>query len=77
MPHGVATVYGRQSRFLASFSGGKDSCVLRHLVHQVQDELNLKHSKYLIAAEFFHPETAKFLKNNTSKDDILVAPKKT
>ena len=26
-----------------SFSGGKDSCVLRHLVHQVQDELNLKH----------------------------------
>lgn len=60
-----------------SFSGGKDSCVLRHLVHQVQDELNLKHSKCLIAAEFFHPETAKFLKNNTSKDDILVAPKKT
>ena len=33
-----------------SFSGGKDSCVVRHLVHRIDPNI-----KSLTAAELFHP----------------------
>lgn len=62
---------------MISFSGGKDSCVLRHLVYKVQDELKIKHSHCLIAAEIFHPETAKFLNKIRTKDDEILPPIKT
>jgi 3'-phosphoadenosine 5'-phosphosulfate sulfotransferase (PAPS reductase)/FAD synthetase len=40
-----------------SFSGGKDSCVLRHLVQKVDPTIKCE-----TATELFHPEIAKFLK---------------
>lgn len=66
-----------KQEIVISFSGGKDSCVLRHLVHSVQDELKLEHSKLLIAAEIFHPETVKFLKSIKQADDEILPPLKS
>lgn len=31
-------------QIMISFSGGKDSCVLRDLVYRVQDDMGIKHS---------------------------------
>ncbi len=56
---------------MISFSGGKDSCVLRHLVHKVQDDMGWPHSKLLIASEIFHPETLKFIKKFKNEYEIL------
>jgi hypothetical protein len=42
---------------IISFSGGKDSCVLRHLVQKVDPTIKCE-----TAAELFHPEIAKFLR---------------
>lgn len=41
-----------------SFSGGKDSCVLRHLVNRVRKSIKLE-----TAAEIFNPEIALFLQS--------------
>ncbi len=47
-----------------SFSGGKDSCVVRHLVQQVRKGIKLE-----TAAELFNPEVASFL-HSIPKDEI-------
>lgn len=63
---------------MISFSGGKDSCVLKHLVYQIQEEL--KHEKkysLLVAAELFHPETALFIKTHLKPGDEVMGPIKT
>ena len=52
---------------IIAFSGGKDSCVVRHLVHRIDPNI-----KSLTAAELFHPEIAKFLK--TIDDTTFVKP---
>jgi 3'-phosphoadenosine 5'-phosphosulfate sulfotransferase (PAPS reductase)/FAD synthetase len=49
---------------MISFSGGKDSCVLKYLVDEVQKEMGI--SEYfptITAMEIFHPETFKFIKD--------------
>ncbi len=56
---------------MISFSGGRDSCVLRHLVHEVQDKMGKPHSKLLIASEIFHPETLKFINHFKNEYEIL------
>lgn len=63
-----------EKEIMISFSGGKDSCVLRHLVHQVQDEMKLKRSNCLIATEIFHPETSRFIRLHKQPGDELLAP---
>jgi 3'-phosphoadenosine 5'-phosphosulfate sulfotransferase (PAPS reductase)/FAD synthetase len=50
-----------------SFSGGKDSCVLRHLIHRVDKTIKCE-----TAAELFHPDIAKFLK--TIPDTTIISP---
>lgn len=50
-----------------SFSGGKDSCVLEHLVHRIDPSVQL-----ITSAEFFHPEVAKLL----SKKKTTIIPSK-
>ena len=57
---------------MISFSGGRDSCVLRHLVHEVQDKMEKPRSKLLIASEIFHPETLKFI--NHFKNEYEIVP---
>jgi hypothetical protein len=64
-------------QIMISFSGGKDSCVLKHLVHEVQKEMGYKESKYfncLTASEIFHPETIKFIKENLREGDEILPP---
>ena len=46
-----------------SFSGGKDSTVLAHLVRQVEKELNLPPTPLVVSAEIFHPLTLEYLKS--------------
>jgi len=60
-----------------SFSGGKDSCVLKDLVWKVQDDFGLKKSKLLIGAEVFHPETAKFINSLPKNMYEILKPIKT
>lgn len=60
-----------------SFSGGKDSCVLKDLVYKVQDDMGLPHSKLLIAAEIFHPETIKFIHSLSKNSYQILQPIKT
>ncbi|GHU31387.1 hypothetical protein FACS1894166_02740 [Bacilli bacterium] len=52
-----------------SFSGGKDSCVVRHLVSRVR-----KGIKCETAAELFHPEIASFLRTIPKNEITLFAP---
>jgi predicted phosphoadenosine phosphosulfate sulfurtransferase len=60
---------------LISFSGGKDSCVLRHLVHEVQNELGYKKMCNSITAfEIFNPFTFEFIKNNKQNGDRILPP---
>ena len=56
---------------MISFSGGKDSCVLKHLVHEVQKNMGLPRSKLLVGAEIFHPETSKFIHDFKSECEIF------
>lgn len=51
-----------------SFSGGKDSCVLRHLVHRVRKTIKLE-----TATELFHPLIAQFI-SKIPKSEITVYP---
>lgn len=62
---------------MISFSGGRDSCVLRDLVHKVQDEIGKPRSKLLIASEIFHPETLKFIKQNFKNEYEILPPLKS
>ena len=62
---------------MISFSGGRDSCVLRDLVHKVQDEIGKPRSKLLIASEIFHPETLKFIRKNFKNEYEILPPLKS
>ena len=62
---------------MISFSGGRDSCVLRDLVHKVQDEMGKPRSKLLIASEIFHPETLKFIRKNFKNEYEILPPLKS
>ena len=64
-------------QIMISFSGGKDSCVLRDLVYKVQDDMGIKHSNLLISAEMFHPLTSKFIAQIKSKGDEILPPTKS
>jgi len=61
---------------MISFSGGKDSCVLRYIVHEVQKDLGVKDEKKLYycltAAEVFHPDTAKFIQQTKRDKDVFL-----
>ena len=51
-----------------SFSGGKDSCVLKDLVLKVQKELKLtKKCEIVTSAEIFHPKTLSFITSERKK----------
>lgn len=52
-----------------SFSGGKDSCVIRHLVGRVR-----KGIKLVTAAEIFNPEIASFLKSFPKSEITFFSP---
>lgn len=52
-----------------SFSGGKDSCVVRHLVNRVRRGIKLK-----TAAELFNPEIATFLKTIPANEITIYRP---
>lgn len=64
-------------QIMISFSGGKDSCVLRDLVYKVQDDMNIKRSNLLISAEIFHPLTSKFIAQILSNGDEILHPIKS
>ena len=64
-------------QIMISFSGGKDSCVLRDLVYRVQDDMGIKHSNLLISAEMFHPLTSKFISQIKSNGDEILPPSKS
>jgi predicted phosphoadenosine phosphosulfate sulfurtransferase len=56
-----------------SFSGGKDSCVLRHLVLQCQKELGMKsRCNLIVAQEIFHPQTYKFIQTIMGPNDKIL-----
>jgi predicted phosphoadenosine phosphosulfate sulfurtransferase len=58
-----------------SFSGGKDSCVLRHLVFECQKELKmLNQCRSITSYEIFHPETLNFINKHKNKKDELMSP---
>ena len=51
-----------------SFSGGKDSCVLKDLVLTVQKELKIQQKCEIVtSAEIFHPKTLSFITNERNK----------
>ncbi|MDR0341234.1 MAG: phosphoadenosine phosphosulfate reductase family protein [Mycoplasmataceae bacterium] len=61
-----------------SFSGGRDSTILWHLVRNVVKENKLKFKPTIIvASEFFHPDNVKIIKkfNTSSKSKIIPAVK--
>ncbi|MDR2830881.1 MAG: hypothetical protein LBB45_07610 [Methanobrevibacter sp.] len=62
---------------IISFSGGKDSCVLRHLVFEVQKELGYaKKCISITGAEIFHPATLKFIEQHKRRGDEIMPPLK-
>lgn len=62
---------------MISFSGGKDSCVLRDLVHNIEKVMGRPLSKLLIAPEMFHPETSRLISKYKNESEIVVQPVKT
>lgn len=62
---------------MISFSGGKDSCVLRDLVHNIEKVMGRPLSKLLIAPEMFHPETSRLINKYKNESEIVVQPVKT
>jgi predicted phosphoadenosine phosphosulfate sulfurtransferase len=51
-----------------SFSGGKDSCVLRHLVRSIPEG---RKCKCVTSAELFHPQTFSFIQKTKIEGDVI------
>jgi hypothetical protein len=63
---------------IISFSGGKDSCVLRDLVHTVQEEMKMKTRCISVTGfEIFHKSTEIFIKKNMEEGDVMIPQRKS